>query len=107
MLMKITTKFIQSFIRQFLVFLIYLVISSIVLINHSGGMDIAFNLLMIVFGFIHVFFLISKINYDEINEKQNAWGIFDFISFCLIVMIYINSWSNYINFMWWFTNLKI
>ena len=98
--------FSRAIFRQFLIFISYLIFNSLFLFNHSGGADILFNFLMMVSFVIHFIIVRVKINRDKKEKKIKSWGLNDIIAFTFIVILFVLTFSQYMNFMWWLTNLN-
>ncbi len=88
----------KIFGKQLLIFIVYLVISSLFLFNHQGGADIVFLFLMLIALFFHFIYSLKK---SFFQEKEIEY----FIAFIIIALVFGFFQEFYLKFMWWFTNM--
>ncbi|MES2796762.1 MAG: hypothetical protein V4683_12395 [Bacteroidota bacterium] len=82
--------FLYSLIKQLVIFLCYLFVTSLVLNNHRGGADIMFMFLLALSVLIHIIFSIIKAILKK-KDPTNPWNwtFMDLFTLILIFVLFI------------------
>src|SRR6476660_7038045 len=98
------SKILIPFFRQFLIFFIYLAVSSIFLFNHSGGADIAFLFSFVLCASVHFIATLIKIYVDRQKSNPRKWTYVDILSVAGLLILSILTSNLFFDFMWWLTS---
>ena len=84
----------KSIIRQLLVFLIYLLIISLVILNNKGGGDIFFMISMKIAVSIHLLLISLNLvlNLDKENKKINKYDLLTIIFISVFTFLFLNEY---------------
>jgi hypothetical protein len=93
----------KAILKQLFIFLLYLILCSLLLLNHQGGADILFTGLMFIAILIHFITTVIKVT-KERKEKYPNWTLKDLYALVLIAIIFIVLFQKYMEFMWWLTS---
>ncbi|MCB9335579.1 MAG: hypothetical protein H6586_05480 [Flavobacteriales bacterium] len=89
---------------QGIIFIIYLILSSLFLFNHNGGADIITMAFMVILPGIHCIFLIAyAIKWQHIDQIRNKYLYSLLLIVSLTIMFHLFS-QQYLLFMWEMTN---
>ena len=88
--------------RQLLIFGLYLFFASLFLLNHKGGANIIFMMLMVFSFLLHVVVTVIKILRAK-QENQKKWTIADLLVLIAILVLFFLMLPHYMDFMWQLT----
>lgn len=86
-------KLIISFINNFLVFCIYLMLGTLILFNQGGGADIFFGLIMLVSIICHFFVISILVYFKKLSGYQLFYPVF-------FLILFFSFYSKYLKFIW-------
>lgn len=99
--MKKVTK--KAILTQTAIFFGYLIFSSLLLFNRSGGADIVFAASIGISIVLHILILFAMI-IRSVVKKDRMPPYVELFTVILLANIFILSSSYYLEFMWWLTN---
>jgi multisubunit Na+/H+ antiporter MnhB subunit len=92
-----------ALLRQGAVFMGYLVLCSLVLLNHAGGADIGFTALLVICILLHAIVLLVLIAMLRKSGRPKKVQIEDVLVLIVLVGIFYSVYNPYLRFMWWLT----
>ncbi len=75
--------------RQSAVFILYLFLCSFVLLNHRGGEDILFWMLLVVCGCLHLILIAGTIISSKIKGVKSTLSVFDILTIIFLFIVFL------------------